>query len=482
MCRLALAGAALVACAQEPAPGRSRPPLAVGAEPGPPGPSAGLPMPSLDLEWSPPILVAGDVDALAQSVAALRPTAVVIGRGVTAPPARLTALGAHLGAPAAATIEASGAPLEGLVAPRRTEGSGARRPRYEAAGVRLGAGAGAATGQSALVIDVAVVDAGQWSALWAYAVGGCEAPLAALAVGQERSLAVVEPFLDHADAELWRAYRAALAGRVPGLVELLAADAEALPRERFADDLSHRRHRCAHAYAQIVAAYAACGEEAETCPVRPRLFLGEGARIGAPEPDVFVAAECAGLVGRDPVAELRRAGRDATHVAAEGLSAEWSILADRVAAIGEVADVLEDICVPRRWRFEAGDLAAARRRLAAVGAALASPDMALREGAWVIEDSVFHVPGLGGVRQLARFAAGRGSVNQEARVGVRRLRDLILGRARCRGRSEAPMVAAVTDASGAAAFVGYFHEEELLCGDLPPFFTGGASAGPVSGG
>ena len=441
--------------------------------PSPPPPEGGLPIPSLDVVWTPPSLVAGDVDALAAALAELVAPEVIVGAGLGGREAEVLAGLRGLGLAAEGAEQGprgkvfGGGPLPIARVP------GGSRPRYDAGALALDPSfAGGRGGRVALVVDAAAIDTAAWRGLQAYAVGGCEAPMAALAAGQERSLAMLAPFLTHADAALERAFRAEVAARLPALRAALVGDAAPRPREAFADAAAFERHRCAHAAWRAAAEVQACASG--PCPWSPRIFLAGGARIGA-------ALPAAGMCGA-PGAALRAIGQDAARRALAGFNAEWSVLADRLGWITEVVAALEGVCAPRRWRFAAEDRAAAQRRLAAIGEAMRSPDRALRSGAWVIEGGRFHAAGIGEVLQIARFAAGPGSVNEEVRAGAVGLREHVLGRARCRGGDEGPVVAAIVDAGGSASFLGYFYAEELGCGEVPALRGEGRPAAAVGAG
>lgn len=481
-----IAALALAACS-----GASGPPSPPGGPTfaaGPSPPTGGLSMPSLDLPWTPPSLSAGDVEGLRAALAAGRRIELVLGPRLAEPaiaPRFAAAIG-ELAPGEAAPVELGGrASLQeviGAASPLRRIGVGVGgRPIYAADTIVVDPAWRREHPGATLVVDDAAVDPPTWSALQAYAVGTCEAPMVALAEGQELSLELVTPFLDHADGVLWRAFRAELQRSLPPLLGELAGDAEARPRADFADDRSYAAHVCGHAHHAYLSVFAACMERATPCPQAPRLLLVDGARVGLVEPPLAGDPECPALVGRDAAYEIRRIGREAARAAAYELDLEWSLLADRLGLLGEVVAVLEDICAPRRRRLTEADLAEARRRLAAIGAGLASPDHQARDAGWVLEDSEVHAPGQGKTRILARFDPGRGSINLEILAGARGLREWVLGRALCRNRRERPPLAALLiDEGGAASFFGYFHEEELVCGDLPPLRSDGA-AGPVGG-
>lgn len=438
---------------------------------GPAEPGLGLPMPSLDVPWTPPILSAGDLEALREALRGHGSVAVRLGERLQGPEwiARIEGLvGALTPGVTIEVVNGEGdeSPFEQRSLPLSRAESSTGRPRYRWDGGPLSPSPGAAL---TLRVDDAELDPGRWRALPASTVGSCDAPMAALAAGQEQSLAELEPFLDHADAVLWQVYRAALQATVPRLADELSPFASLRTRSEFDDNGSWEQYQCGHAYWEYLQNFERCGVEASSCPSAPRVFLMGGARIGTAEPSFYVPEGCAAKVGRDYVLDLRGVAAEAAEVATEHLAPTWAALSDRLGAVTEVYEALEDLCAPRRRRFAASDLAVMRQRLAAIGEALTSDELAHPEGHWQRVAMPFHVPGLGPVQQVAEYDAGPGSASELAVAEARALRELGLSRALCRsGQPALPLAVALTDASGEVGFFGYFFEEELVCGELPP--------------
>lgn len=121
-------------------------------------------------------------------------------------------------------------------------------------------------------------------------------------------------------------------------------------------------------------------------------------------------------------------------------------------------------------RFVAGDLAEARGRLRRIGETLASPELARSGARWQIEAAELFVPGVGPMRQFARFEPGAGSVNPSIAAEARALREFVLSRALCRsGHDPRPLSVLVAGVDGGPpGFFGYLYAEELFCGELPP--------------
>lgn len=444
---------------------------------GPSPPRSGLTLPSLATSWSPPTLTAGDAPGLSAALQGLPAVELVIGPGLAGSGPRLghalSALSPGTRVTSVRTAEQAGIVEDpaALVAAREPGGG---RPRYRAEALRvqnrfLGTWLKHQDPEAmALVsVDAAAVDLAAWRALPAAAVGGCEPAIRALAEAQEQGLAQLEGFLNHADALLWRFYSAELKAFVPEIQGELQRYAEA-PAPAEGD--ARAQQECGKAYWQHLAPYVACTGP-NRCTVAPRIVLSAGgARIAAVEPPLAVSDRCPVLVGRDYPSELRQLSVDAAEAASAALDRDWSTLADRLGAIAEVHAGLEDICTPRRWRFTAADVDEARARLTRIGEALASPELARPQARWRAEAAALHVPGVGAMRQLARFEPGEGSINQAIGADARALREFVLARALCRsGHDPKPLAVLVAEAGGGAPrYFGYLYAEELVCGDLPP--------------
>ena len=474
--------AALFCSACASAESKARPPgaapakIATGALPeGPDAPTHGLPMPSLAVAWEPPQVIAGDVAALGSELARHRELAVFTGDRLQGPLwARRVQSLVQASSPKTSVGETTrkgrdvffGADVV-MPTTRIGDRGPSEPPLYAAEGLVVRE---AARGSSGLLVDDAGLDLQAWRAMPAHTAGSCEPAFTALASGQEQSLAYLEGFLDHADAVLWQVYRAQLEAVVPGLVALLQRYEQPRTRDDFDTPDAFETHACGHAYWNRLTAYRACLATDGRCAVAPRVYLIGGARIGSAEPSDFIDERCDDRIGTDVVEQLRELGRQSSEAAVAHLDLPWSTLADRLGALTEVHDALEDLCTPRRRRFAAGDLEAARGRLDRIGRALASDELVRPHGQWELADSSFFVPGVGPVFQLARFRPGRGSASMTVLSEARALRQFVLSRALCRsGYGDAPLVVAVLDAGASTpAFLGYFYEEELFCADLPP--------------
>ncbi|MCA9663875.1 MAG: hypothetical protein KC486_36455, partial [Myxococcales bacterium] len=185
--------------------------------------------------------------------------------------------------------------------------------------------------------------------------------------------------------------------------------------------------------------------------------------------------ECGRLLGADYPERIRGLAVAAARDAIRAVSLEWSLLAERLGLLSDVYAALEDICVPRRRRLSEAALRGARGRLCDLGELLSSEDHAPRSAGWVIEDGRLLIAGFGEVRQLARFSDP--GLAADIRAQAQGLREAVLRSSRCAQASgELPLAIATVDAAGSVSFLGYFFEEELLCGDLPPLRGEGGPA------
>ena len=444
-------------------------------------PTEGLAFPGLDLEWAPPVATAGDLEALSAALARFPEITLQLGPRLAgvAWEQRVAALVTTLSPTTRVVMRSRGAlsgllePGPALQRPRRTLGPEGR-PRYSAVSLRSTWPTGQVT--ALLSLDDATVDPGVWQAMPAVSVGTCEPAMQALALGQEQALVQLAPFLDQADAALAASHRAQLERHLTAI----AAGLDAAAGSGSASEVA-AREPCVRGYRAELTAYAGC-MTAASCPGSPRVVLAGGVQVIAPDvPAVAtpVAGSCAALVGRDPSAELRVLAQTATRSVTATLDPAWVMLADRLGKLSEVHAALEDICTPRRRRFAGPDLAEARRRLARIGVALASEDHG-GEGLWQVGEPPVGAPA--GGASLARFEAGPGSINAGIVAEARALRDFVIGRSMCRsGHAAAPvavLLAAPGPGAGELAYFGYFHEEELFCGDLPPLGFGPSASDP----
>lgn len=461
------------------------PAVVVGPLPaGPPPTIDRLPIPELPTAWEPPVAIAGDLSQLARRIAGASRIHVQLGARLDGEMWRhrvRTALAGWGWQGDVAFVEPGPvtAVIADVAAARAfaTTGEGADDIRMADAWRRRNK-AGATAGTFVIAIDDAPLEDATWRARPAIALGNCDAPLEALAVGQEQALGDLEPFLDHADRVLAKVFRAELAAALPAIVDKLEPHATPRPRTSFSDTASWEAHECGHAAWQYTQSFARCLARGAPCDVVPRVVLVGGLRVVAPTPQSFLPRTCPVVLGVDVAARLDEAAANAAVTAVARLDPQWSALADRLGALTEVHAALEDICAPRRRRFAAADVEQARSRLVAVGRSLASNDPP-RSGRWIHEPTQIHVPGTGPVREVARFDAGPGSPARAVVEGARSLREFVLSRAVCRAPATSlPLMVIVTEpATDRVHHVGFAYEEELGCGALGPL---GGSPSPAA--
>jgi hypothetical protein len=484
-----MAACAVAACSPAQVGPTSATMVAQGLPPAPPPAPDTLPMPDLAVAWAPPVISAGDVGALADALGKHAHVELRLGPRLddAALRSRASRVFTELSPKTRVDPGEGESRLRSLipgqlpvarVASENDEDVG--RPRYVADGVEVDVARwtpaqAQARSEAVLALDDAGVDADAWRRQPASAVGSCEPVLALLGAGQEQSLAVLEPFLDHADAMLWTLYRGELQRRLPELRAELSAFSQAKTRADFADEDAWETYTCGAAYLDYVEQYAVCLADGEACPYAPRVFLVDEARIGAAEPAGYIEGDCAARVGTDYVAQMRNVTRNATRSVGEMLDARWSSLADRVAALTEVAAAMDDVCTPRRRRFSPTATEEARARLAAIGERFHAPDP-VRDGArWQLDDGDFRVPGMGAIQQLARFDPGPSAASRSVAQSARGLREFVLRSSMCGGGGAGlPLAAVLVDLEGKSVdFLGYFYEEELFCDQLPPLLAAG---------
>lgn len=439
-----------------------------GVRPSPESPRFGLPIASPPPTWQPPALIAGDVEQLRRTVAGRRVEvqSPLLGAATepTSPSSVLVrGLGAEFVAAGAGPIRA--AVRAGSIALERLSRPGPPRYRFsdEILAPTWDEGIG---GDAELVafVDAAPIEREAWQALPARMRGTCEPAMATLAAGQEQSLAMLEPFLDHTDAVLAALYRIEASRTLPELREALAEFRAPKPAAG-ADPL---RHGCGHFYWSVVEA-ARC-ESASSCPAAPRVILDGRAQIGWRAPAQPPTDRCEQRVGRDVLAELASVHQRTVTAAADRLDPRWSELADRLAALVAVHDALVDACTPRRRRFAPDDIDRIRRRVASITRVLAEDPRAASVGAWRLDPLPVKVPGVGPVRRVATFDAGPGGAPDRVRGEAAGLRELVLERARCTATvGDTPWVVAVADvATKRVVHLGFYFPEELSCEELGP--------------
>lgn len=500
-------GLAAFGCSPAAAPSAS--PIAASPAPtppdGPPPPGGGLPMPSLDLDWHPPSAAAGDVEALAAALAKHPRVALVVDPSIgesggeldamrlaalvgrLAPNTAVHPIGSDGGSSLAEIIREDPPLLPATGSSGRTQWAIPSELELDAERLRALAELG---DPAVLVVGPVGVETPTWRQLATATVGTCEPLLDQLLEGQRDSLALLEPFLDHADAVLASVYVNELAAVVPSVREELAEFERERDRRDF-DAQGWARYQCGRRYHQYLQPFASCvaasdqlgaaevarlegshgaGGVKTPCPTTPRLFLRGAARIGSVEPSDYIPSECPRLLGRDYVEALRAPARTAAEITGDHLDVRWMILAERLATLAEVYDSLEQLCAPGRRRFGVDDLTQLRARVAELGLLYRRDEQPAHDARFLANDASFHVPGIGKVRQLARFDGGTGSASRALIAAARELGKFDRVHAQCVARpGEAPLMAMLIETARATPeFLGFYYEEELWCDELGP--------------
>ncbi|MFV8753461.1 hypothetical protein ACNOYE_23160 [Nannocystaceae bacterium ST9] len=452
---------------------------------GPPTPTGGLPMPDLDVVWSPPSPAAGDPVALAEAIARhpriglIVDPALVREREGQLDRERVGALINRL-APDTAVHVLEGVELGEVVledpplVPVIADNGRVHWSLPESLAIdRERARGWADRGDPAVLVVGAVgIDGPTWRSLGEASIGGCDPLEARLLDGQTAALTELEPFLDHADAVLAAAYQAELAELLPKLEKELAEFAPVRTRGDFRELDDWNRYECGEKYRAYLEPFASCIEwgTPQACSMAPRLFLRDAARIGSVEPAGYLPSHCPARLGRDYVEELRTPARKAAELAGDVLDVHWLALAERLATLSEVHGALEQLCEPTRRRFAEPDVAELQTRLVAVGELFQREEEPPHDARFLTMDGSFHVPGVGAVRQLARFDGGTGSASRALVAEARGLARFARERARCVARPGDPpvMMMLIESATAKPEFLGFFHSEELDCGELGP--------------
>lgn len=449
-----------------PSPEAAQVPSISVALPEPPEPPAhGLPVVPLGEDWAPGRAIAGDLQGLRDALRDARAVRAKIEPRLMTPgqdgPVR-DAL-QQLRPDATWTLEALAwaDAVVGVPSLQRLEADVGAAPRYPTHGMSPRG----SVGETTVVIGEAPVDLTAWRALPAASAGSCEPVFEALALGQEQSLAYVEPFLDHADTVLRLRFRAGLAQVLPELRAQVEPYASPEPRADATPDEAEA-HACGHALYARVEEAARCSAD-RVCPTAPRMVLRGGAAVAMPAPP-WSPGDCGARVPLRVEETLQSIATEASVATVSQLEPRWVTLVDRVGAIGAVYEALDDVCSPRRRRFAAEDLADARARLERVERALGS-DVLDESGRWDVGVGSLFVPGAGPMITLATFRAAEAGASQTAIAGAKGVRRFLLSRSLCRsGYGELPLAVAVFEPGASTpSFAGYLYEETLVCADLP---------------
>ncbi|MEM7152470.1 MAG: hypothetical protein AAF799_06475 [Myxococcota bacterium] len=467
----------------------------------PPAPAladATLPVPPTPTDWTPPMQVAGDVDALAQQLQGRPAVALMFGasmrgamwekRGVDL----VTAL-----SPETKVVARGGKMLDALLTERgelpmyqRVVPDGSRdvfgRPTYSVQDTTLNT-QWARKDEAMLGADAIMVltepslDRRTWADLRRFSVGSCEPLMTSIDEGLTASEAKLAPFVSHADSLLANAYRAELERSFRGWRQELRAFREPKQRADFGSGAAWDQYECGNKAWEYLATVESCTEPGGACP-SPQLHMADGLRIGVVEPAVHIPSSCASDLGRDYPAELADAGARAVAAASGHLDPQWLDLAARAGALSALGGALESVCQPSRRRYAEQDLTAVRSMVAGVVEQLRQPSANESPGTWATEPGSFRTDDRGALKQLSRYEPGRQSNAAVAKAQLGELSRTIDQKAQCNGGfSPLPLALMLVDVgSSAVEFVGYFYEEELFCSTLPPLAGRGQQDAPVA--
>ncbi len=437
------AGLVLGGCAKPSTPNPPRVPLGAGyVDPSGAAPER-LPMPVLPSRLEPARAGLGDLEPLVQALGE---------HGAVRLDADAHAQGAALDAALAHWLEERGlhveegpsVSLEEVVrtpVPARLVEDGASR-RFDTAAIEVLAPEGGVR----VVLTQAQVEASILRALPVRVEGGCEDTLAAMGEGQEATLALLEQFLDEVELRLARRWASVAPERIAEAIGGLPPASDA----------------CGKAGRAYLGAVSDCAGQEQRCALRPRIYLQGGLSIGVAEPSVPWTEACAGSCDVDPRAVLHELAVDVVGAELASIDAAWSERAERLAALGELQDAVEDVCAPRRHRVPARLQARAAAELERAATAYRGPSRG-ELGTWQLGGESTHVAGLGPVLPVATFDSGRASAAGQIRAVAAGLRPLVLDGATCHGRpDEVPWVVLLLEGTTVRYF-GLFRGEELAC-------------------
>ncbi len=482
---LSLVGCGAFSCASGPSPSRSEAPRSDYRVPaGPPAPASLGDLPSFAVPWTPPSIVAGNVDALRTSLSSYGTVALMLGPRVGGVVNEKEAYDLVTALSPQTKVVARGNQVLDSILRERGElpvrvqpvADGTRdvfgRPNYTWEGVALNTtwsdNAPALSGAEVmLVIDDANIDLAKWRKQPTSTIGSCEPILAAVGAARQAVQEQIAPMVVHTDRALSEAYREVVAGSIPALSRELAAYEPGRQRHEFDDGPSFTAYECGVAYRAVVDARAAC--ETGLCSYAPRLVLHQGVQIGAPTDDVFVPSGCPASYGRDVRSDVDAMATAAAEDVAGQLDAHWLELAQRAAVLGQLDATLQAACEPRRRRFGNDGLDQARAIVTELEGELEKP-LSPGTGRWVPHQGRMAIPGTGPVEMATRYEAGGNDASVLGADKLATLEKTLRQRETCRsGAVELPVVALLTDvATSEVRFMGYFYQEELVCEGLGP--------------
>lgn len=386
-----------------------------------------------DREFAVPTVTADPVTALREALLELDDVSVSLDPGIHVERASLQrAVGRHLPIRSVETVELEQRLSRPPTSPSRTSATVKTPPD-----------------QTELMIARAPLQPRAWGQEPSRIAGSCEGVLRDLGHGQESSLAELEPFLDWLDGELWVRYRAELKSAL-----------EKVPKQPAGPEA------CTSAYNEILEGYRQCDGQ-RTCRTAPRTLLSGALVLSGALPELSVPEGCE-IAGN--LAPLESAAKIAVERTLPLIDPRWSELADRMAALSDVHDALEDGCAPRRRHVDPAAMRGVARLLGEVEDGFNRTEPAREGRRWrAVDARAQTVPGLGRVAVLARFDSGRGSAAQRIRNAAEGLRTALIDAARCTADHPMPLIVVLTKAGAArTSYLGYHYRESLFCPGLDP--------------
>jgi hypothetical protein len=283
--------------------------------------------------------------------------------------------------------------------------------------------------------------------------GGCDEAIATLKAGLANGAGFFASYEDQVTSLLSKEFSRHLEVALPFWQgELRQAAENAAP--------GSPASRCIETYLALLDRYAQC--RSGNCESGPKLFSEEGGIIGMVDETLLVPNVCPAQGMRDYGVEIDELAERAVHVVLPSLGPGWAGELARLGGLVELARELERGCAPRHRRIDRGDLETARQAVTRYLTDLRDESIT---AAWEKAGGMARVPGVGGVRILARVKTAADDPSKKASDIARRIRALD----RCAEGRERLLQATLVDVgSSEVLFMGIFFEEALLCNGLPP--------------
>lgn len=445
-------------------------------------PVSPLPLGSLAVEWSPPMLTTGDYEGLAQTLGRYPAMGLVLGSGVSgmAWEKRIYDLIKSFNPNAEVVIRNSDT-LEHILeergerpVERRSVPDGGRdifgHPTYVLEDVHLRTSwlerESKLIGADAFVIVASVRETDQREEV--YQVGSCGPLMQRLEQIRQQSSAYLTQFEAHANARLAQHYSAVVNANFEALRGELAAFEVQRTRSNFETQRQWDTHECGQAYLTWLDGFRNCtgaGAGTVACEYAPRMVFEPEVGVGQREPREHVPARCTQLLERDYVKSMRSLGSMAATSAAPELDLLWAEMAARRAVVTDIERQLDQQCQPAARRFPSAAIDEAQLRMQDIGRILSEAPPQAANGQWQPAGFATHTSEHGGIYLLLRYAPSERSAAARASATLSSSVEFLDSQARCKSsnRGERVYVLIADVERGSASYYGRFMVEDLFC-------------------